>query len=156
MYNSINYSDDIGGCESTKDRAMAAFNDLATLLEDLGLRESKLKAHAPSTYMPYLGVDFDTKNMIMKVPAGKVEEIRNMLELWVRKTKTTKKNLQQLLGHLFWISRCINFSRVLMSRLLSQLKSMHSVVDHKKVPLSEDCRLDIKWWSRYLRRFNGT
>ena len=32
---------------------------------------------------------------------------------------------------------------------------MHPLADHKKVPLTEECRLDIKWWSRYLRRFNG-
>lgn len=42
-----------------------------------------------------------------------------------------------------------------MARLLNQLKSMHQLPDNKKVLLSEDCRQDIRWWSRYLRRFNG-
>ena len=106
--------------------------------------------------MPYLGVEFDTISMVMRVPAEKVEEVRTELNFWVRKTTTSKKALQQLLGRLFWVSRCIKFSRGFMSRLLIQLKSMHTLPDHKKVPLSEECKLDIKWWDRYLRRFNGT
>ena len=114
MYDSINYSDDIGGCEATRERALESFNYLSELLIELGLRESRSKACAPSNCMTYLGVEFDTRSMIMRVPAEKVQEIRSLLDVWERKKKTTKKSLQQLLGHLFWISRCVRFSRVFM------------------------------------------
>ena len=156
MFNSINYSDDIGGCEATEERALAAFNALSRLFDELGLRESKSKAYPPSTCMPYLGVEFDTISMVMRIPAEKVEEIRTELNNWTRKTTATKKGIQQLLGRLFWVSRCVKYSRGFMSRLLSQLKAMHTQPDHKKVPLTEDCKQDIEWWNRYLRRFNGT
>jgi hypothetical protein len=63
--------------------------------------------------------------------------------------------MQQLLGKLFWISRCVRFSRPFMGRLLHQLRSMHSLPDHKKAVLSDPCREDIRWWHRYVRRFNG-
>ena len=155
MYNSINYSDDIGGCEATLERANASFDALAVLLADLGLRESKSKAHPPSTCMPYLGVEFDTVAMVMRVPPEKVAELQEIVHDWSRKTTTTKKNLQQLLGKLFWVARCIRFSRGFISRLLAQLRSMHKLADNKKAPLSEDCRQDIRWWNRYLRQFNG-
>ena len=49
IFNSINYSDDIGGCQATEERALAAFNALSKLFDELGLRESKSKAHPPST-----------------------------------------------------------------------------------------------------------
>ena len=156
MYSSINYSDDIGGCEATEKRALAAYNALGTLLVELGLRESKSKAHPPSTCMPYLGVEFDTLAMVMRVPADKVEEIRTELNRWERKTKASKKGLQSLLGRLFWVSRCVKYSRGFMSRLLAQLKTMHQLPDHKKVPLAKDCSEDIRWWARYIRHFNGT
>ena len=106
--------------------------------------------------MPYLGVEFDTMAMVMRVPAEKVEEIRTELSSWARKTTASKKGLQQLLGRLFWVSRCVKYSRGFMARLLIQLKSMHTLADFKKVPLSADCKEDIQWWNRYLRRFNGT
>lgn len=156
MYNSLNYSDDFGGCESTEERALKSFNALGSLLEELGLKESSSKACPPSTCMPYLGVEFDTREMVMRVPAEKITEIREELSRWRRKTTATKRSLQQLLGRLFWVSRCIKFSRVFLSRLLAQLKSMHSLPDQKKSPLSEECKLDVQWWDRYVRRFNGT
>ena len=151
----MNYSDDIGGGEQDYDRALSSYNALASLLIDLGLAESTSKAHEPSTSMPYLGVNFDTVRMIMSIPAEKLTEVREEISAWERKTKATKRGLQQLLGKLFWVSRCVKYSRVFMSRLLTQLSSMHSMSDTKKATLSEDCHLDILWWSRYLRRFNG-
>ena len=155
MFNSMNYSDDIGGCEGSYERAVASFEALADLFKDLGLAESTNKAHEPTTSMPYLGVQFDTVKMLMSIPAEKVTEVREEIGSWLKKTKATKKGLQQLLGQLFWVSRCVKFSRVFMARLLNQLTTMHHLPDNKKTLLSPECRLDINWWSRYLRRFNG-
>lgn len=155
MFNSINYSDDIGGGEKTYERALQAYKALADLLVDLGLAESVSKAHEPSTSMPYLGVNFDTVKMKMSIPVEKLTEVRADISTWSRKTKVTKKGLQQLLGKLVWVSRCVKFSRSFMARLLNQLSSMHKLPDNKKVPMPEECHQDIKWWARYLRRFNG-
>ena len=71
-FNSINYSDDIGGCETTEDRASQSSEALAHLLVELGLQESSNKYHPPSTCMPYLGVQFDSVNLRMSVPPDKL------------------------------------------------------------------------------------
>ena len=115
MYNSINYSDDIGGAEASLERATKSSDALADLLVDLGLEESKAKEHKPSTCMPYLGVMFDSEKMTMSVPPEKLEEVREELNTWKKKTTATKKSLQRLLGKFFWISRCVRFSRPFMS-----------------------------------------
>ena len=155
MFSSMNYSDDIGGAESTLARATASFSALGKLLIELGLEESLDKAHPPSTQMPYLGVLFDTVAMTMSIPPEKLQEVRSEVHLWLKKTTATKKNLQRLLGKLFWVSRCVKFSRSFMARLLGQLKLHNTVGDNKKLKLSQDCMADISWWDRYLRRFNG-
>ena len=154
-YNSLNYSDDIAGVESNRERALSSANALANLLKELGLKESEKKYHSPSTSMPFLGVQFDSVSLTMSVPAEKLEEVREELCLWSKKTTGTKKTLQQLLGRLFWISRCVRFSRPFMGRLLQQLRDMHSLPDHKRALLSIGCKEDISWWNRYVRRFNG-
>ena len=155
VFRSLNYSDDIGGCESSLEMATDSFNALGALLVDLGLVESKSKAHPPSTSMPYLGIQFDSVSMRMSIPAEKITEVREELAMWEKKTTGTKKSLQKLLGKLFWISRCVRFSRAFMGELLTQLREMYQLSDHKKMKLSLACRQDVQWWARYLRRFNG-
>ena len=152
---SINYSDDLGGAESTLHRATASFIAMGDLFRDLGLEESEDKACAPATKMVYLGIQFDTMDMTMSVPPDKVQEIRSDLELWRRKTTAVRKDLQSLLGKLFWISRVVKHSRAFMGRLLQLLRDMKGIPENRRVPLSDDSKKDILWWATYLRTFNG-
>ena len=154
-FNSLNYSDDIGGCESSLSRADMSFNALGQLFTELGLEESVSKAHSPSTQMPYLGVYFDTVALTMSVPGEKLEELREELSRWLKKKSANKRMLQSLLGKLFWVARCVKYSRGFMGRLLAHLRELHPLPDHRRASLPVGCIEDISWWSRYLRRFNG-
>ena len=155
MFNVVNYSDDLGGCETEKARATESFAQLKWLMEDLGLEESTKKAESPSNQMTYLGVMFDSSKMQMRVPPDKLAEIKAEIGQWARKTTITKKNLQSLLGKLFWVSRVVRFARVFMGRMLQQLRTMAGVGDNVKVKLADESRKDLQWWNRYLDHFNG-
>ena len=154
-YNSVNYSDDMAGCESSKHKADASFLAMGNLLAELGLVESKEKACTPSTVMTFLGVSFNTESMTMSVPPEKLEEIRSDLAVWMKKTTAVRRDLQSILGKLLWISKVVKHSRPFMGRLLQQLRDMKSLPDSKRVPLSPDSRKDLLWWSTYLREYNG-
>ena len=155
MFNVINYSDDLGGCETDLVRAEESFTKLKLLMDDLGLEESGKKAEAPSQELVYLGVLFDSVAMEMRVPPDKLAEIKSEISNWSRKSTITKRNLQSLLGKLFWVSRVVRLSRVFMGRLLQQLRDMVNTGDNTKVKLSEEARRDLKWWDRFLDHFNG-
>ena len=155
LFNVANYSDDLGGCETELKKATESFSSLKVLMDDLGLEESAKKAEAPARQMVYLGVMFDSSAMEMRVPPDKLTEIKSEIGLWSRKTTITRKNLQSLLGKLFWVSRVVCLARIFMGRLLQQLRDMSAVGDNVKVKLSEDSRKDLKWWERYLEHFNG-
>ena len=154
-YNVVNYSDDFAGVEATLHKATSSFYSLGSLMQALGLAESADKACPPSTRMVFLGVHFDTVRMTMSVPADKVQELRNDLGQWIRKTTAVRRDLQSLLGKMFWVSRVVRHSRSFMGRLLQQLRSMKGMSDGTRVPLSADSRKDLLWWSTYLRTFNG-
>ena len=154
-FNCCNYSDDIGGVEVTRSRAMLSFNSVARLLGELGLAESESKARPPSSEMTYLGVQFNSSNMTMSVPPEKLAEIKSVIIKWVNKTTATKKPLQSLLGQLFWVSKCVRHSRVFMGRLLAQLRELSAKPDNFRIKLSDDCRKDLMWWDRFLKVFNG-
>ena len=154
-FNCINYSDDLAGCETLLQRSEAAFRALGHLLDELGLKESTEKACAPATSMTYLGILFNSMDMTMSVPADKLQEVRGDLEVWSRKTTAVRKDLQSILGKLFWISKVVRHSRAFMGRLLQQLRDMKDLPDSKRMVLSTDCKKDILWWRTYLRDFNG-
>ena len=123
----------MGGVEGERARAEAAFKLLGLLLEDLGLDESKKKAEPPTTKITFLGVEFDSIAMTMSVPPAKLTEVKAEIRLWLRKTTICKKDLQSLLGKLFWVARCVKYARVFMGRLLAQLREMSKLKDSKKV-----------------------
>ena len=154
-YQVCNYVDDLGGVESDKIRAEEAYSKLGLLLVDLGLEESHKKAEPPTTRITFLGVQFDSLSMTMSVPPAKLTEIKAEIRLWVRRTTINKKELQSLLGKLFWVAKCVKYARVFMGRLLSQLRTMTCIKDTKKVKLQEEARKDILWWAQYLEHYNG-
>ena len=118
IYQVCNYVVDLGGVEPTKERAQAAYDTLAWLLEDLGLQESKKKAVSPTTQITYLGVQFNSLTMQMSVPPEKLTEVKTEICRWVRKSTISKKELQSLLGKLFWVARVVKYARAFMGRLL--------------------------------------
>ena len=154
-HNVCNYVDDFGGVQDSEERAWAAFLALGSLLEDLGLQESKKKAVPPTKRIVFLGVQFDSEAMEMSVPPDKVTEVKAEIRKWSRKTTISKKDLQSLLGKLMWVSKVVKYSRPFMGRLLEQLRAMSKVSDSKKLKLTDESRKDILWWSVYLEHFNG-
>ena len=154
-YSCVNYSDDFGGGERSLHRAEASFRDIGELFKSLGLEESTDKACKPSKTMVFLGVEFDTQKLTMSVPGDKVQELRSDLQMWARRTTATRRELQSIIGKLFWVSKMVKHSRSFISRLLQQLRDIHGTTENKKVPLSPECKKDLTWWSMYLRTFNG-
>ena len=150
-----NYVDDLGGVEESLARALEAFEALGKLLADLGLQESKKKAVSPTQEITYLGVMFNTVTMEMSVPPEKLSEVKEEIRRWQRKTTIGKKELQSLLGKLFWVSKVVRYSRAFMSRLLGLLRSMSEVKEGKKKVFCTEAKKDIKWWGKYLEDFNG-
>ena len=114
QYNAVVYMDDFAGCE-TGPRATEAFEALGELLKTLGIEESREKACPPSTTMTFLGVEFDTKMMSMRIDKYKLQEITTLSRTWARKTVASKQELQSVLGKLMWVSKVVRCSRCFVS-----------------------------------------
>ena len=154
-YNCVNYSDDMAGCEHSLHKAHASFESLGKLLGELDLEESSEKACTPSTCMVFLGVEFDSEKLIMRVPGETIQELRSELCVWERRTTFTRRKLQSIIGKLFWVSKMVTHRRPFIGRLLQQLRDTQGTPDSKRTPLSSESKKDILWWSQYMRTFNG-
>ena len=88
-FNCLNYSDDIAGVEPTLGRAFLAFSVMGSLLAELGLSESIEKAVAPCKVLTYLGIEFSTSAMEMRIDEGKCSELKIDLKKWLNRTVAT-------------------------------------------------------------------
>ena len=150
-YPLVNYIDDFAGAEHPS-HADKAFQELAGVLQELGLRESVKKAVPPSTRMEFLGVQLDTEELTLTVTQEKVRDIKKLTDEWMQWKRVKIRDVQQLVGKLNFVSRCVRPGRVLVSRLLNFLRAMSP---NKNYVVPEEVRKDVIWWNRYLDQFNG-
>ena len=103
--------------------------------------------------MLFLGVEFDTEKMIMRVGDEKRSEVKNTVGRWYRRTVATKEELQSLQGQLMWVSKVVRFSRIFVARIISEQQSLKS--QKQKKSLSDEVKKDLLWWKMFLDVFNG-
>ncbi|XP_077985143.1 uncharacterized protein LOC144439784 [Glandiceps talaboti] len=148
----VNYLDDIGGVESP-DKAEQSFQQLGKLLQELGLEESPEKACPPAPVMTFLGRQFNTIDMTIRIPDDKLTEIKQYLPEWMSRKRATKRDLQSLIGRLAFLSGCVRPGRVFVSRLLDTLRKLRR--NHHRFHVNKDMKKDIQWWISFLDQFNG-
>ena len=125
-----------------------------SLFAELGLMDAPEKDTLPSHEMLCLGIWINTLDMTLSVPAFCVEELQLELNMWLNKQSFTKRELQQLLGKLSYVSACVRPGRAFMSRLLNALRSCSSSPKRTIHPISNDLRADINWWLYFLSHYN--
>jgi hypothetical protein len=148
----VNYVDDFAGaaipCE-----AQAAYQHLLYLLRSLGVDYSLSKCVAPSTTMVFLGKLYNTVDMTISIPPGKLQETLELLRKFVLRKKCTKRQLQQLIGKLAFIAECVRSGRLFIRRILAVLRS-YSHNNHR-IYLNRECKQDFHWWLTFLQDYNG-
>ncbi len=147
----LNYIDDFGGVENP-DKAWEAFAALAELFQLLGLEESAEKAVPPNSCMLFLGIQFDTLAMTMSIDSVRLEQIQTELSKWVFKNVATRKEVESLVGVLNFVAKCVRPARPFMARMFDCLKEMPRKGVYE---VSEEFRLDVKWWLNFLPEYNG-
>ena len=140
-FNILNYSDDYAGAELTLENAMLSFTALSSLLSELGLSESVDKAVSPTTTLIYLGVEFDSVKMEMRIGSEKCLELKSDLITWCRKTVATKQEIQSILGKLMWVSRAVKFSWAFICRVISEVKNFST--QKQKTTLSTEIKKEF-------------
>jgi hypothetical protein len=150
--NIVNYIDDLAGVAAPED-ASYAYNTMGSILSELGVEEAPDKSSPPSPIMEFLGVEFNVQKMTMSVTPERIIEIKQLIHLWLSKTKATKRQLQSLIGKLQFISKCVRPGRIFVSRLLHILPSLSR--PHHRFYINSQIKKDLFWWSKFLDHFNG-
>ena len=148
------YINDFYGVESTGS-SEHSFQRMNSLFAELGLMDTPEKDSPPSHEMLCLGIWINALDMTLSIPAFRHAELQLELNAWLTKCSFTKRELQQLLGKLYFASACVRPGRAFMSRLLNALRSCSSAPRRTVHPIADDLRAGINWWQFFLSRYNG-
>ncbi|XP_053380846.1 uncharacterized protein LOC128548992 [Mercenaria mercenaria] len=100
------YLDDfIFGSEKSSGSCMVLIDCVERVYTELGVPIAHEKSVGPTTVLTFLGLDIDTVAMTIRVPAGKIQELTNLLRQLLCKKKISLLQLQSLVGKLNFFSR---------------------------------------------------
>ena len=129
-----------------------AYSALTSLLTELGLDISISKLVPPTTVAICLGIKIDTVNQTLRIPDEKLQEIRQMVHNYSKKTQVTKKQLQSLLGSLLYITKCVRPARYFLNCMLHLLRASHNTAH---IVLNQQFHRDLNWFSIFWKQYNG-
>ena len=152
--NSTNYLDDYflaGPCQSQECKEQ--LNLAISVFSKLGIPLAPEKVIGPKNVITYLGIEIDSSKMELRLPAGKTQEIMEILGLFRMKKKCTKRELLSLIGKLSFASKIIPSGRTFLRRLIDLSTTVKSLSHH--ISLNHEAREDINWWLQFLPTWNG-
>ena len=149
----IHYLDDFFLCATSREECSRQMGDISTLFSELGIPLADDKTFGPCDIITYLGIEIDAPNMTIRLPSDKYFELLDLLKVWKKKKKCTKRQLLSLIGSLSFAAKVVKPGRMFLRRLID-LSTTVNKLDHH-ITLNSESKADIKWWLDFLPSWNG-
>lgn len=156
----INYVDDFFVVDGTEAACQAAADALAADLISLGFEQNLPKYCPPATSQIFLGLQYNTAAkgpapITITVPEDKLLRAEQLAATLAAQPMLTVTQLQSAVGYYNHISYVIWSARAFLRRLLHALTTAQAA--HQRwVRVTTSLKLDLLWWQRFARKFNGT
>ena len=111
------------------------------------------KVVGPATVVTILGIEVDSVEQVMRLPAEKLSALHSALAVWSARTSCTKRELLSFIGTLSFAAKVVPPGRTFIRRLIDlscTAPSLQSIIT-----LDAEARLDIAWWRRFAATWNG-
>ena len=152
--NQLHYLDDFLFWSAAGSSECAEF--LATAIRvchTLGLPSAPEKTAGPTTTLTFLGIEIDTVQQQLRLPAEKLQRLRQILALWASKKWPTKLELQSLLGHLSHAASVVRPGRIFTRNITEDMKRPRDPLQRTR--LTAGARADLAWWRLFVSDWNG-
>ena len=137
----------------SKEECELAFSTLHELLLDLGFEISPSKVVPPCQQLTFLGIVFDTQTMELSLPKDKLKETKDLVDLFTKRKRASKRQLQQLAGKLNWACRVVHGGGTFLRRIIDCMNLLKT--SSAKFLFTPEFRKDLFWWQKFLYQFNG-
>ena len=111
------------------------------------------KVVGPTTCMTVLGIEVDSTEQVMRLPADKLTQLLSSLAEWSRRESCSKRELLSLIGVLSFAAKVVPPGRTFIRRLIDlscSVKSLSTVIQ-----LDQEAQRDIAWWLKFSSSWNG-
>lgn len=147
----VNYLDDFGGADAWA-TAQTSTNTMDEVIDRSGLEKSAAKDVDPTCIMIFLGILFNTLTLTLSIGHDRLQEIGALIQVWMKKSKCSRRELQSLLGKLQFVAACVRPGRVFTMRLLTLLRATPK---SGSIDIPQDTKADLMWWRDFLVCYNG-
>lgn len=134
--------------ETCKSRQEAVLNCLTYVGFTVNYDKVAWPTHTPK----FLGVIVDLVQMRFRLPSEKMEKTLLAVNSALQSVWISRKSLERLTGLLAHCATLVRGGRTFIRRLYCLLKAS---TGKKRVRLSEIYKGDLKWWSSFLKVFDG-
>ena len=121
----VSYLDDMVSAECWLE-AERCFDTIRKVVKDSGAEEAVAKAVSPTCVMIFLGILFDTVKLTLEVSEERLWETRELLEVWLKKTHVSRREVESMVGKLAFLASCVRPGRLFISRMLEFLRGYAS------------------------------
>ena len=151
----VNYLDDFIAVAEDLDACLSARLIMVNTLRYLGFHVSFEKLIYPSTNVIYLGLVIDSDRMELRLPEGKLDKLKSLLDFYTTKDRIYKKSLESIAGYLSHCSHVVKGGRFFCKCVYNLYKEM--VVKNKQfIKIPAHVRSDLAWWKNLCLYFNGS
>ena len=136
-----------------RDTCAASLQIALQVCSRLGMPVSHHKTVGPSTKLTFLGIQIDTKAMLLSLAQDKLARISAIVLSWRSKRSASKQELQSLIGHLSHAATVVQHGRTFLRRMIDLVKLAKQ--PHHHLRPSAEFRSDLHWWAMFLPKWNG-
>ena len=86
------------------------------------------------------------------VPQEKLAEVIKKCHNIRKKSSTTKRELQSVIGSLMFVHKCVIPTRFFVNRILQGFREAKG----DRIEITQEMRKDFRWFCKFLPIFNGT
>ena len=108
----------------------------------------------PTLTLTYLGFEFNTVTMEIRLPGEKLKRIKQLVESWSSR-KTTIKQLESLIGELQHVAAVVRPGRSFLHRMIALLSAARKGSRYCPVRLNKQFQSDIAWWRLFVSGWSG-
>ena len=117
-------------------------------MNELGVPLAEEKTEGPSQILVFLGIELDTRDMVVRIPMQKIAEVIEKIERTLGSKSVKLKEMQSLLGSLNFCCRAIPIGRPFCRRLINATCGVNR--PHHHVRLNNGIKGDLKLWPEFF------